>query len=122
MCSIQKARLDDIDTLFPPRTKVESFNQMKEAMFKGTYPGWQEHRGLDNKGQQRQPHPLVDKDGVLVRTTSQKAATALGRHFLVAFYDELKHVDLHRTVSVVCFCALMSIQVGCIFAVLIMMV
>ena len=114
--------MDDIETLFAPRTKVESFNQMKEAMYKGTYPGWQEHRGLDNKGQQRQPHPIVDKNGLLVKSTSDRAASALGRHFLVAFYDELKHVDLHNTVSVVWSCALMCIQAGCICAVLIMMV
>jgi len=79
---------------------------MKEALYKGIYPGWEEVRGLDNKGKQRQPHPLLDKNGVLVKSTSDRAASALGRHFLVAFYDELKHVDLHNTVSIVWPCAL----------------
>ncbi len=46
-----------------------------------------------------QPRPLLNKDGLLVSSRSSVAASRLGRHFVVTFFDELDGVDLHNIVS-----------------------
>eukprot|EP00961_Rhodomonas_salina_P064645 869895-Rhodomonas_salina.1 len=71
-------------------------DKVNEAIYEGVYPGWESSR-VSKDGEQLEPLPILCKTG-LVKSRRQKAASAIGLHILVSFYNNLNHVDLQSSV------------------------
>ena len=104
MCKVPKSELDNLESSFEPRTKENMLDALNDAV-NGIYPGWEKDRGVDQHGKQRPPLPLFKKNGELYsKERKEKAATRIGRHLLVTFFDDLNEVDLHTTVYTFAVC------------------
>lgn len=107
MCTIPKQLLDDIDTDYTGKTKEFMLQQLAKAWKKGEYPGWEDdlkedlsQRGIEvQPGQKLKARPLMKPDNTLVVGRGQHAASRMGRHFVVNFFDDMHLVDLHAVVS-----------------------
>jgi hypothetical protein len=104
MCTVPKHLLDDLETNFPARTKSGMLKALADALSKGKYPGWEREREAARATLKRQktgpvePKPIRNKEGRIAQGRQDQAASALGRQFLVTFYDSLTGVDLHSCV------------------------
>ena len=99
MCTIPKALMDDIEHSYPGRTKEGENDKLKQAMFKGIYDGWEAGVKARKDGT-KQPLPIFNfKKGKVVETRKAHAQTAMGFHFLIKFWQELRGVDFHKFVS-----------------------
>jgi hypothetical protein len=99
MCKVPKSELDNLESSFEPRTEEKMLDALNDAV-NGIYPGWEKDRGVDQHGKQRPPLPLFSKNCELYsRTRKEQAASRIGRHLLVTFFDDLNGVDLHTMVN-----------------------
>lgn len=97
--------LDDIDSVFPLRTKLGMLKKLNLAAKKGIYPGWESD--IENSNSKRKvlpegplkPRPILKKDGSEVKSRRRKAASQLGRHFIPTLWDTLDGVDLYSRVT-----------------------
>ena len=113
-CRIPKVQMDNIDDKFPARIGNDMVNAIDEAFHKGIYEDWEKdltRKAIrkDNKAGKscKKPLPLLNKDGKISKTRAKKAATRLGRHLQVTFFDAMKNLDLHNRVSVTTYCTVM---------------
>ncbi len=107
-CLAPKRLLDDLDQNFAARTKENMFQAINDAIFKGVYPGWladrqkeimEKNLDLDVDRMSIHPRPLLKKDGTLVKERAATAASRLGRHLVVGFFDDLEGFDPHSSVG-----------------------
>jgi hypothetical protein len=115
MCWVPKDKLDDIDSSFPARTKDSMLEAMDQALNHGIFPGWERERAAalskSKLGQGKvQPKPIKHpRTGKISQSRKAHAASAIGRHFELCFYDYLKGVDLHDKVYAVHYVLYMTI-------------
>lgn len=100
MCWVPKDRLDDIDSSFPARTKENMLEAMDQALNHCIFPGWELERAAalakSKMGQGKvYPKPIRNPSNWFIsQTRKAHAASAIGRHFELCFYDSLKGLDL----------------------------
>ena len=115
MCWVPKDRLDDIDSSFPARTKEHMLEAMDQALNHCIFPGWELERAAalakSKMGQGKvYPKPIRNPSNWFIsQTRKAHAASAIGRHFELCFYDSLKGLDLHDKVYAVHYVLYMTI-------------
>jgi len=103
MCCCPKDQLDDFNTSFDARTKSSMLRKVSEAI-QGRYEGWKQDRAqvFERLGrsvpENLTPRSLIKDDGTFAKSRKNQAASRIGRHLLVTFFDDLDGVDLHSTV------------------------
>ena len=106
-CLVPKRLLDELEQNFAARTKENMFEAINNAIFKGVYPGWladrkksmlEKNPDLDVDSMSIHPRELLKKDGTLVKERAAIAASRLGRHLVVGFFDDLEGLDPHSMV------------------------
>lgn len=106
MCCCPKDQLDDFTKSFPGRSKSSMLQKVSDAI-KGKYEGWEQDRAKEFESRGKpvphnlKPRSLIKDDGTLGKTRKNQAASRIGRHMLVTFFDDLDGVDLHSTVRVI---------------------
>ena len=105
MCRVPKDKLDDIDCSYPARTKANMLEALDLALNSGIYPGWERDRaaGLSKtESHSVNPLPILNpRNNKIAVSRRDQAASAIGRHFALCFYDSLPGLDLHDKVCVV---------------------
>ena len=88
---------------------------LDQAMHKGIYPGWEGdiNKELLQRGKttfdQPKPRKLVKWDGCLSQKRADIAASRLGRHFQLTFFDTIDGLDLYDKASII----IISVQSSC---------
>jgi hypothetical protein len=92
--------MDDVDEDFQARNKADIVAKLEKAVLDGVYPGWENDRTKDYSRRGAQvPEVLQPLPCSGSAKQEASAARALGRQFVVNFWDDLLHMDLHSSVS-----------------------